>query len=556
MNRFAHLLDRLAFEHARNSKLRILGDYFRHTDDPDRGYALAAMTGGLAFAHAKAGLIRTLICERCDQTLFEMSYDYVGDLSETVALLWPSPPLREGHNFPPPPSLSQVVETLHATPKAALRQVLAQFLDQLDETGRWALLKLITGGLRIGVSARLAKTALASLGDVEPNAIEEIWPGLTPPYLDLFAWIEGRADKPVVSDPAPFRAAMLAHAIEETNFVSLKPEDFIAEWKWDGVRVQAVTGYDEAGEPVGRLYSRTGEDISGAFPDVLEAICARSFGAASIDGELLIVREGRVESFGALQQRLNRKKVDARLIAEYPAHVRAYDLLSEDGEDLRSLPFAQRRMRLARFLETRAPARFDLSPLVPFATWEALAQARRDPASAGAGEDANAIEGVMLKRVDSIYVPGRPTGPWWKWKRDPFTLDAVLMYAQHGHGKRSSFCSDYTFGVWRQGAEGDELVPVGKAYFGFTDAELKLLDKWVRDHTVNRFGPVREVEANHKTGLVLEVAFEGVQRSARHKSGVAMRFPRVSRIRWDKPARDADRLEAVEALIGERKRAD
>ena len=556
MNRFAHLLDRLAFEHARKSKLRILADYFRHTDDPDRGYALAAMTGGLAFAHAKAGLIRTLICERTDQTLFEMSYDYVGDLSETVALLWPAPPLREGHNFPPPPSLSQVVETLHATPKAALPQVLAQFLDQLDETGRWALLKLITGGLRIGVSARLAKTALASLGDVEPNAIEEIWPGLTPPYLDLFAWIEGRADKPVTSDPAPFRAAMLAHAIEETNFVSLQPEDFIAEWKWDGVRVQAVTGYDEAGEPVGRLYSRTGEDISGAFPDVLEVMRARNIGAASIDGELLIVREGRVDSFGALQQRLNRKKVDAKLIAEYPAHVRAYDLLSEDGEDLRSLPFAQRRMRLARFLETRAPVRFDLSPLVPFATWDALAQARRDPASAGAGEDANAIEGVMLKRVDSIYVPGRPTGPWWKWKRDPFTLDAVLMYAQRGHGKRSSFYSDYTFGVWRQGAENDELVPVGKAYFGFTDAELKLLDKWVRDHTVNRFGPVREVEATGKIGLVLEVAFEGVQRSARHKSGVAMRFPRVSRIRWDKPARDADRLEAVEALIGERKLAD
>lgn len=555
MNRFAHLLDRLAFEHGRNSKLRILSDYFAHTEDPDRGYALAAMTGGLSFAHAKAGLVRALICERTDQTLFEMSYDYVGDLSETVALLWPTPP-RPGNNFPPPLSLAEVVETLHDAPKAALPQVLAQFLDQLDETGRWALLKLITGGLRIGVSARLAKTALASLGDVEPNAIEEIWPGLAPPYLDLFAWIEGRADRPVTSDPAPFRAAMLAHAIEETNFASLKPEDFIAEWKWDGVRVQAVTGRDEAGQLVGRLYSRTGEDISGAFPDVLEAICGKSFGVAAIDGELLILRQGRVESFGALQQRLNRKKVDAKLIAEYPAHVRAYDLLSEDGEDLRSLPFAQRRMRLQRFLETRAPTRFDLSPLVPFADWEALAQARRDPASAGAGEDANAIEGVMLKRVDSIYVPGRPTGPWWKWKRDPFTLDAVLMYAQRGHGKRSSFYSDYTFGVWREGALGDELVPVGKAYFGFTDAELKLLDKWVRDHTTNRFGPVREVEANRKIGLVLEVAFEGVQRSTRHKSGVAMRFPRVSRIRWDKPARDADRLEAVAALIGERKQGD
>ena len=557
MNRFAQLLDRLAFEHARNGKLRILTDYFRHTEDPDRGYALAAMTGALAFQHAKAGLIRALICERTDQTLFEMSYDYVGDLSETVALLWPARPLQIaaiGDNSPPPPTLSEIIEILHDTPKAALPQALSGLLDQLDETGRWALLKLITGGLRIGVSARLAKTALAALGEVEPNAIEEIWPGLAPPYLDLFAWMEGRADRPVVSDPAPFRAAMLAHAIEEGNFANLNPEDFVAEWKWDGIRVQAVAGYDDEGGVVGRLYSRTGEDISGAFPDVLEAICARSFGAAAIDGELLILREGRVESFGALQQRLNRKKVDAKLIAEFPAHVRAYDLLSEDGEDLRSLPFAERRMRLTRFLETRTPSRFDLSPLVPFADWDALAQARRDPSSAGG--DANAIEGVMLKRVDSIYVPGRPTGPWWKWKRDPFTLDAVLMYAQRGHGKRSSFYSDYTFGVWREGAQGDELVPVGKAYFGFTDADLKLLDKWVRDHTTNRFGPVREVEANRKIGLVLEVAFEGVQRSARHKSGVAMRFPRVSRIRWDKPARDADRIEAVEALIGERKQGD
>ena len=553
MNRFAELLDRIAFEQSRNGKLRLLSDYFRHTPDPDRGYALAAITGALTFRHAKPAIVRALIAERTDPVLFEMSYDYVGDLSETAALLWPARPAIAGHNNPPAPTLSEVVEILHETPKAGLPQALAGMLDELDETGRWALLKLITGSLRVGVSARLAKTALASLGDIAPNAIEEVWPGLEAPYLDLFAWVEGNADRPVTSNPAPFHAAMLAHAIEETNFAALDPKDFAAEWKWDGIRVQAVAGRDADGRIVARLYSRTGDDISGAFPDVLEAICAETFASAAIDGELLVLREGRVETFGALQQRLNRKKVDPKLIAEYPAHVRAYDLLSEDGEDLRPLPFAERRERLERFLATRKPARFDLSPLVPFPDWETLAEARRDPTTAGAGEDANAIEGVMLKRLDSIYVPGRPTGPWWKWKRDPFNIDAVLMYAQRGHGKRSSFYSDYTFGVWREGAQGDELVPVGKAYFGFTDAELKLLDKWVRDHTTNRFGPVREVEANRHTGLVLEVAFEGVQRSARHKSGVAMRFPRVSRIRWDKPSRDADRLEAVEALVGERK---
>ncbi len=553
MNRFAELLDRLAFEHGRHGKLRLLADYFRHVDDPDRGFALAALTGGLSFRHAKPALVRQLIAERTDATLFAMSYDHVGDLSETVALLWPAPPAPAGHNAPPPPRLSDVVEILRATPKAGLPRALAELLDQLDETGRWALLKLITGGLRIGVSARLAKTALAGLGGLEPDAIEEIWPGLAPPYLDLFAWIEGRADKPVTSDPAPFRAAMLAHALEEADFAALDPADFAAEWKWDGVRVQAVTGRDETGRLVGRLYSRTGEDVSAAFPDVLEAICDEAFGEAAVDGELLVMRAGRVESFSTLQQRLNRKKVDAKLIAAYPAHVRAYDLLAEGGRDLRGLHFAERRARLERFLATRKPQRFDLSPLVDFADWAELARARREPAQAGACAQADAIEGVMLKRLDSIYVPGRPKGLWWKWKRDPFTLDAVLMYAQRGHGKRASFYSDYTFGVWRDGPEGDELVPVGKAYFGFTDAELKQLDKWVRDHTTNRFGPVREVEAGRAGGLVLEIAFEGVQRSARHKSGVAMRFPRVSRIRWDKPARDADRLESVEALIGERK---
>lgn len=563
MNRFAQLLDRLAFEHGRNGKLRLLAEYFRGVDDPDRGYALAALTGGLTFTHAKPGLVRQLIAERVDPVLFAMSYDYVGDLSETVALLWPAPQAPLGHNAPPPPSLSEVVEILQTTPKAGLPRALAGLLDQLDETGRWALLKLITGGLRIGVSARLAKTALASLGDMQTDAIEEIWPGLAPPYLDLFAWIEGRAERPLTRDPAPFRAAMLAHALEESDFAGLDPADFAAEWKWDGVRVQAVAGRDESGKLVGRLYSRTGEDISAAFPDVLEAICDEAFGEAAIDGELLIMREGRVESFAMLQQRLNRKKADAKLIAEYPAHVRAYDVLSEGGRDLRGLHFAERRARLERFLATRRPRRFDLSSLVPFADWEELAAARSDPAraangagaGAGAGAQAEAIEGIMLKRLDSIYVPGRPRGPWWKWKRDPFTLDAVLMYAQRGHGKRSSFYSDFTFGLWRPGAGGDELVPVGKAYFGFTDAELKQLDKWVRDHTTNRFGPVREVEAGRGAGLVFEVAFEGVQRSARHKSGVAMRFPRISRIRWDKPARDADRLESLEALIGARKTA-
>jgi DNA ligase-1 len=256
-----------------------------------------------------------------------------------------------------------------------------------------------------------------------------------------------------------------------------------------------------------------------------------------------------VQSFNVLQQRLNRKAVTPKLLSEFPAHLRAYDLLSEDGEDLRELPFAQRRARLEKFIARLGNPRVDLSPLVPFKTWPELIAARADPASAGAGSDAEAVEGVMLKRRDSSYVPGRPKGPWWKWKRDPMIIDAVLMYAQRGHGKRSSYYSDYTFGVWSKGDDGDQLVPVGKAYFGFTDEELIQIDRFVRRNTVDRFGPVREVAHEPNLGLVLEVAFEGLQRSTRHKSGVAMRFPRISRLRWDKPPGEADRLSTLEKML-------
>ena len=546
MNRFAQLLDRLAYEPSRNNKLRLMSDYFRRTEDPERGYALAAMTGGLTFAQAKPAIIRTLIAERTDPVLFEMSYDYVGDLSETVALLWPAP--NDDRRNAPPPTLADVVVALQQTEKRHLPALLASWLDQLDETGRWALLKLITGSLRIGVSARLAKTALAALGDLPANEIEEVWHGVAPPYIALFAWVEGRAGKPVASNPAPFRTPMLAHALDEADVDKLDPADFTAEWKWDGIRVQAVAGTGADGTRVTGLYSRTGEDVSGTFPDLIDMLADARFGDVAIDGELLIVNDGLVEPFSILQQRLNRKTVSAKLVAQYPAHIRAYDILSENGEDLRALGFIERRARLASVVQRFAHPRLDLSALVDFASWDDLAAARGNPAGAGAGKDAGAIEGVMLKRRDSLYVPGRPKGLWFKWKREPFNIDAVLMYAQRGHGKRSSFYSDYTFGVWR----GEELVPVGKAYFGFTDEELKELDRYVRTHTRNRFGPVRELDVSREQGLVLEIAFEGLNRSTRHKSGVAMRFPRVSRIRWDKPARDADVLESLETLLTDR----
>ncbi len=557
MNRFAELLDRLAYEPGRNNKLRLIGHYFRSVEDPDRGYALAALTGALSFKHAKPSLIRDLIALRTDPVLFAFSYDYVGDLSETVALMWPNtggrcertdavdPQPQRLDGKPPPPTLTDVVTTLRTLGKTELPARLARWLDELDETGRWALLKLVTGAMRIGVSARLAKTAVAALGDKDPHEIELLWPGLSPPYLDLFAWLEGRAEKPLNLDPAPFRPVMLAHAIEHDDFAGLDASDYIAEWKWDGIRVQAVSGRDARGHILARLYSRSGEDITKSFPDLLPSL--RLPGA--IDGELLVVRDRRVQSFNVLQQRLNRKVVSPKLMKEYPIHLRAYDLLADDENDLRELPFSERRVRLESFVKRLDDPRVDLSPTIPFQSWDQLTAARANPANACAGEDAEAVEGVMLKRRDAAYLPGRPKGQWWKWKRDPHIIDAVLMYAQRGHGKRSSYYSDYTFGVWTAAADGEQLVPVGQAYFGFTDEELLQIDRFVRRNTTEKFGPVRHVVHEPERGLVLEVAFEGLQRSPRHKSGVAMRFPRINRLRWDKPPREADRLETLEKML-------
>ncbi|MFN8723794.1 MAG: cisplatin damage response ATP-dependent DNA ligase [Rhodospirillales bacterium] len=521
MNRFARLIDGLVFTPSRNGKVRLLQDWFATVPDPDRGWALAALTDGLSFAGAKPGVIRTLVLDRVDPVLFGWSYDYVGDLAETVSLIWPA---RPGPNAPP--TLSDVVDALRAAGRSPrVPAMIAGWLDALEPSGRYALIKLITGAMRVGMSARLTKTALAEWGGRSVDEVEEVWHALEPPYADLFAWLEGRGPRPAADGRAGFRPPMLAHPLEDADIAALDPTAYRAEWKWDGIRVQVAAAAGEA-----RLYSRTGDDIGGAFPEVVERVAFE----AVLDGELLVVHDGRVAPFNDLQQRLNRKRPTAKQLREFPAQVRLYDILFDGADDIRPLPFDARRARLEAWFDRVRPAGMDLSPLVPFAGWDALAALR-------AGARDGAIEGLMLKRADSAYVAGRPKGPWFKWKRGPLTVDCVLMYAQRGHGKRSSFYSDYTFGTWR----GDELVPVGKAYFGFTDEELARIDRWVRNNTTNRFGPVREVSP----GLVFEVAFDSVHRSPRHKSGVAMRFPRIGRIRWDKPAGEADRLETLERMI-------
>lgn len=521
MKAFSALLDALSFTPGRNGKLRLMIDYFHHAPDPDRGHALAALTDCLDFPHAKPALVRDLALSRVDPVLFGYSHDFVGDLAETVALVWPAH--TDGTHVP---ALGEVVEILRLVAKESLPALLEGWLDALDATGRWALLKLMTGELRVGVSARLAKTALAEWGGLELAEVEEVWHGLRPPYAALFAWVEGRGPRPGVEEEATFRPFMLSTPLDEAELARMTPADYAAEWKWDGIRVQFTCRGGSR-----RLFARSGDEISAAFPDLIEAA---NFDAV-LDGELLVVvtADGAPASFNALQQRLNRKTVTPKLLKDYPAHIRVYDMLFCHGTDLRPLPWQERRARLeAWFAKPRA--KLSLSPLIPFQSWPELAELRLNARDAG-------IEGLMLKRRDSLYLPGRPKGPWFKWKRDALTFDAVLMYAQRGHGKRSSYYSDYTFGAWA----GDRLVPVGKAYFGFTDEELLELDRWIRTNTVNRFGPVLEV----RPGLVLEVAFDSVHRSSRHRSGVAMRFPRVHRIRWDKPAAEAVRLEELERLV-------
>jgi len=367
----------------------------------------------------------------------------------------------------------------------------------------------MTGALRVVCSARLAKTAVAELGGLEPNDIERVWHGLAPPYAELFAWVEGAGRGRTM--PIRRRSTRRCSPMRwkrASSIIWCRP---ISTRNGNGTAsvCRRRRGRDTAGRTVARLHSRSGEDISGTFPDLIEILQHQELGAFAIDGELLVRGAAGVGSFNELQQRLNRKKVTTPTGREYPAHVRAYDLLAENGEDLRTLPFEDRRLRLQAFVSRFGSDRLDLSPLVPLATGRRFAAARLDPAAAGAGADARAVEGLMLKRRDSPYLPGRPKACGTNGSAIRTRSMRLLMYAQRGHGKRSSFYSDFTFGVWQGEGEAAQLVPVGKAYFGFTDAELAELDRYVRNPHAHRFGPVREVDYGRDRGLgCWKIAFE------------------------------------------------
>ena len=516
MKAFSNLLSDLILTSSRNRKLSLLAEYFSSTPDPDRGYALAALTGSLNFKNIKASFFKELIKEKKDEYLFDLSYDYVGDLAETVSLLWDQ---KKDGNMP---SLSSLFERLTKSKNEELKSDVIDILDMSTSDQRWAFIKLFTGGLRIGVSSRIVKQALANYGDVDLEQIEKIWHGLQLPYINLFAWLEKKGPKPKISIYDVFHPMMLAHPlVMEKDLTAANPKDFVAEYKWDGIRVQIVSHSEGC-----RLYSRTGDEVSKSFPEIIKAIK----GNFVLDGELLAGNNTEPKTFNDLQQRLNKKAPTQKFIDTNPCFIKVYDVLFFNGIDLRDKPLSERKKVLNSYFSSNRSPLF-LSETIEFETWKFLDKIRDI-------SDSQVHEGVMIKSISSLYIAGRPRGKWFKWKRNPKNVDAIIMYAQRGHGKRSSFYSDYTFGVFNKERE---LVPIGKAYSGFTDEELTRLDKFVRTKSVNRFGPVREVE---KT-LVVEIAFDDMSFSKRHKSGIALRFPRFKRIRWDKPTNEVETLEQI-----------
>ncbi|HFB2048575.1 MAG: cisplatin damage response ATP-dependent DNA ligase [Hyphomicrobiaceae bacterium] len=528
MRVFGDLLDRLTYAPSRNTKLNLIVSYLHSVPDPDRGWALAVLTNELPFSFSFRRAIKELIVNKVDSELFRLSRDYIGDTAETVALLWP----QKTNTCTAPLLLCKVVEDLRSLDRTQLPVVLENWLDKLDATGRWALLKIITGTLRVGVSARLAKLAVAQAWQKDVLEIDELWYSLTPPYEMLFNWLEGTAQRPEVSNLPIFRPVMLAHPLNGDDWNSIDLKNHLIEWKWDGIRVQLVSKAKEV-----RLYSRTGDNITASFPDLLDKVHFDGI----LDGELVIVRDGNIAPFFDLQKRLNRKTVTKKLMDQFPPFLKLYDALELEGIDLRECSLEERRANLEVWYDKNRPESMDLSSLISINDKNSLIKL-------WSGTRQASIEGLMLKLKTSPYVSGRPKGYWFKWKRTPLTLDCVVMYAQRGSGRRSSLHSDYTFGLWSPNNEQKlELVPVGKAYSGFTENELACLDRWVRNNTVERYGPVRAVKA----GLVLEIAFDSVHRSRRHKSGVAMRFPRIHRIRWDKPIGEADKLSTLISLIVE-----
>ncbi|MDB5802057.1 MAG: ATP-dependent ligase [Rhodocyclales bacterium] len=545
MKAFAALYTELDSATSTQRKLAALGRYFAQAAPANAAWATYFLAGGKPRQSVKSSALRFAAAEAAaiPEWLFEECYDAVGDMAETIALLLPD--ASETSDIPLAECITTLILPLRLLPLEAQMAGLRTAWSRLDSASRFVFNKLITGSFRVGVSRLLVTQALAKLSEVDANIIAQRMMGYlasnaqptADDYLKLTA--SHNAHEPD-AQPFPF---FLAQSLQSPPENSLgEATEWLVEWKWDGMRGQLVKRGGSA-----QLWSRGDELISERFPELMEMAAALPDGCV-LDGEVIgwDSQSDAPLPFAKLQTRMARKKVGAKLMADVPIVFIAYDLLEYQGVDIRSETMATRRALLVGLVDAVNEPRLKLSAAIQVTSWAQLAEVRREARERGA-------EGLMLKRLDSAYGVGRTKrqtrGEWWKWKLDPMSVDAVLIYAQRGHGRRASLYTDYSFAVWDDNnPDSDErkLVPFAKAYSGLTDAEIREVDAFVRRNTLEKFGPVRTV----KPELVMEIGFEGIQVSKRHKSGVAVRFPRILRVRNDKPMEEADTLESLKALAG------
>jgi DNA ligase-1 len=533
MQAFAHLITQLDQTNKTNAKVAALVAFFEAAPDEDKLWAMALFTGRRFRRVVKTSLMRSWAAEMTGIPLWlvEESYHVVGDLAETLSLILP-PPTHQQEEVRSLADWMAYLKELQTQDDEARKAHMIAAWQQLTPRERFVFNKLLSGGFRLGVSQKLMTKALAQHTGLDVNQVAHRlmgnWTAEDTTYQELLFSDDLNDD---LSKPYPF---YLAYQLDTEPAALGAPADWQVEWKWDGIRSQLIKRQEES-----FLWSRGEELITDKFPELAPLREALPDGCV-IDGELLPYRDGRPLTFQALQTRIGRKHVTKKILREAPCLIMAYDLLEYHGQDLRALPLQQRRLHLAELVaHVNLPDFLKLSKAVDFDDWAALA-ALRETARA------HYAEGFMLKQTGSAYQVGRKRGDWWKWKVDPLTVDAVMIYAQRGHGRRANLYSDYTFAVW----DGEQLVPFTKAYSGLTDAEMRKVDAWVKQHTLERFGPVRSVTPE----LVFEIGFEGINRSKRHKSGVALRFPRMLRWRQDKPASEADTLKQLRQLLPEAER--
>ena len=521
---FSNLLDGLLLNSSKKKKIKILSNYFQSQPHENKIWALSILSKSFINKLIKVKDIKNLLKEKIDEELFLYSYDYVGDLAETFSLLWPSDNSKKLNSHSLGFFMSNLVKQKN---KNDLIVFLTNHFNTSLPNEIYTIIKILLGGLRVGVSDELLKESLSTIGSRSKEEIEENWYGFSFPYYGFFQWLEGKKLPDEFNSKDLFYSFMLSNPFNEKLMKKIDLKNYSCEYKWDGIRAQITVSNS------GKIYSRNGEDITNSFPELK----IKSDKVSVLDGELVVKKENVIYSFNELQKRIGRKKVSKKILNDLPVHFICYDILFFNNLDVRKFPFDKRRNFLKKYIKKLNHSNILISSLIDFVSWNDLKSIKENSLS-------NHIEGIMLKNKNSIYKSGRPTLCWYKWKRDPFLEDLIIMYAQRGHGKRSSFYSDFTFGCWTDN-KAKTLVPIGKAYSGFTNDELKKLDKWVRDNTIERFGPVRSV----KPGLVVEIAFDNLNFSNRHKSGVALRFPRIHRIRWDKPIEEVCVLDDIKKLI-------